>query len=603
MGRSMLLKGMTMLADTYHPGLRRYVTGASRTAPYFRLVTQDGLYHILHTLSRTGTLTDLGVEAKNLPEGEAKFGHEFPPEQVARTAAHSPYAPEWYQQVIDEKVFPYEVTATFKRWGAHVEHPIVKKTYLGRHYGVYTMNVEEAFLPAIAQWRRQNKTVVSSRELGTMLMRMGINQTRFVNDAPGWIQSYGNGAILQSGSKYIASYSPWGAGLDVRGAISNVQATLAFYNYELPAPTWEVYVDGVRVTALPHTCKAGQKIVIKDGVTYIGITPLPGSDLGRDSEVVLRQGEPQEYLNSHRATAALVIDNYILKRAKPLAADADWAALDKAATGFAVEFADAEDYPNFTEFLSHLEKTRVISSVDTAAGVHNVTYVSGRDTLEMGAVTTRPNQDMKLDVSFTHRRVNGANPDLPAGVERVSPFSIHARTGYMERGGATLKTTPGQDALLQRDPRTGIVLAANPLAELNHFSLKTPGGVEVTAAGKVGLTLVTLDEKGQSVTIEHGFLPAQADDAAAAEALLLFGFKPEVKITLNGEPLAVPRTRDVEGRKAIVVPLKAPKQAAAEAKIPFIDRRAALLAASAPPRPPLRLTLPPDEVLLMRREP
>ena len=34
-------------------------------------------------------------------------------------------------------------------------------------------------------------------------------------------------------------------------------------------------------------------------------------DLGplgfRDAEVVLRAGEPQEYLNSHRATAALVV--------------------------------------------------------------------------------------------------------------------------------------------------------------------------------------------------------------------------------------------------------------------------------------------------------
>ena len=66
-------------------------------------------------------------------------------------------------------------------------------------------------------------------------------------------------------------------------------------------------VDGRRITELPHGCKAGHRIVIRDGVTYIGITPLPGSDLGRTEEVVLREGEQQDYLNSHKATAALVV--------------------------------------------------------------------------------------------------------------------------------------------------------------------------------------------------------------------------------------------------------------------------------------------------------
>ena len=132
--------------------------------------------------------------------------------------------------------------------------------------------------------------------------------------------------------------------------ITSVQASLAFYNYELPKPTWEIYADGQRVADLPFKCKAGTKLVIKDGATFIGIVPLPGSNLGRHDEVVLRAGETQNYYPdhpTHHATAALVIDNYILQAAEPLTKDADWAALDKAATGFAVEFADASDYPDF----------------------------------------------------------------------------------------------------------------------------------------------------------------------------------------------------------------------------------------------------------------
>jgi len=469
-------------------------------------------------------------------------------------AAHRPYAPVWYQQIIDDKPLPYEVTATFKRWGAHVAQPIQKRTYLGRHFGVYTMNAEEAFIPAIAQWRRQAKTVETSRELGTMLMRMGINQTRFVNDAPGWILSYGNGAILQSGSKFIASYSPWGAGLDARRAIGSLQATLAFYNYELPAPTWELYVDGVRIQALPHACKAGQRIAIRDGVTYIGIVPLSGSDLGRDVDVLLRAGETQEYLGSHRATAALVIDNYIVKRAEPLAADADWQAIGRAATGFAVEFADAEEFADFAAFLDHLRQVRVTSVVDSEAGLHSITYVSGEDTLEMGAVTTRPNSDLTLDKSFTHRRVNGADADLAAGVERLSPFSIHATTGALERGGATLAVTPGQHAMLQREPRSGVVLGVHPLAELSAFSLKTPEGVEAMGAGQMGLAFVAIDPVANRVDIEHAFLPEQLGRPEAAEALLLFGLKPGCTVTLNGSELSA-AVADLDGRPALLVPL------------------------------------------------
>ena len=556
LGRSMLLKGLTMLSETYHPGLRRYVTGCSRSAPCYRLVTQDGLYSILHTLSRRGTLTDLGTPAAELPEGEPKFGREFPPEQVARTAAYSPYAPAWYQQVIDEKPLPFEITSTFKRWGAHVEHPLIKRTYLGRHFGVYSISLEEGFIPAIAQWRRAAEPVTVSRELGTMFMRMGINQTRFVNDGHGWAPSYGSGAILQHGPKFIASYSPWGPGLDARRNITSVQASLGFYNYEQPAPTWEIYVDRQRVTTLPHACKASQKIASRDGVTYLGVTPLPGSDLGRTAEVVLHKGERQDYLNSHHATAALVIDAYILRREEPLAADADWKALDKAATGFAVEFADAEDYADLAAFLKHLGGTRATSEIAPEAGVHTITYTSGEDTLEMGAVTLRPNMNLTVDKSFTHRRVNGQSPDLPAGVERVSPFSIHATSGRLERGAATLETTVGRHAVLQVEPNTGTVLAANPLAELSLFSLRAPGNIEITAAGQIGIAFVTLEDRGRKVVIEHAFLPKQAPLDEAAKAFLLFGIAADTPIVLNGKSVAPVPTVHIEGRRALMVPLQ-----------------------------------------------
>ena len=40
----------------------------------------------------------------------------------------------------------------------------------------------------------------------------------------------------------------------------------------------------------PVSLKAGQVITIKDGVSYIGIIPLPATDLGRTDEVVIGSG-------------------------------------------------------------------------------------------------------------------------------------------------------------------------------------------------------------------------------------------------------------------------------------------------------------------------
>lgn len=556
LGRSMLLKSMTMLVDTYHPGLRRYITGASRTSPHYRTVTQDGLYSILHSMSHQGALTDIGVPANELPEGHPKFGHEFPPDQVARGAAYSPYAPVWYQQVIDAKPLPYEVGAAFKRWGTHDEHPIQRKTWLGRNFGLYSMSTDEAFLPAIAQWRRRPETVATSRELGTMLMRMGTNDTRFVNDAPGWINSHGSGAHLQSGPRLIAAFSPWQAGTDHRRNISSIQASLAFYNYELPEPTWTITVDGQPVTELPFTCRPGSRIVIRDGVTGIGIIPLEGTDLGGGSTVVLRQGETQEYLGRNRLTAALVIDNLILRRDEPLAADADWEAIRRAGTGFAIEFADLDDDDAFADFRERMRTARVSSTVDADEGVHDIVFASGGDTLEMGVRTTRPNTNMSMAETFTHRRVNGRNPDLAPGVERESPFSLHATTGRMEKEGVVLATTPGMHAKLQREPNTGVVLAANPLAELNDFRLTTPDGGEIAAAGKIGIAFVTLAADGARVIVDHAFLPAQLDDADAADALLLFGAPAQAAVVLNDRTLEDLATIDIGGRQARVVPLK-----------------------------------------------
>ncbi|MCL1857197.1 MAG: hypothetical protein FWF84_06135, partial [Kiritimatiellaeota bacterium] len=374
MGKSMLLKGATMLADTYHAGLKRYVVGTSRTSFYHRLVSQDGLYSILDTMGKLNVKTDIGLKAADLPEGEDPFGHEFPPDQVARTVSVSAYAPTWYQQVIDERPLPFQMKSTWKRWGHHAAVPMQRVTYLAPNYGLYSSSGNDGMYTVWGVWRRKAQEAALSRDLGVMTVRSGINgETRFVNDAPGWIDTMGIVSALQDKNTLLVSASPAMTGLNLSKNIVSAQATVALYNYELPAPSWTIYVDGTKVEQLPMTCARGRRIVIHDGVTYLGIIPLCGSAMSGGGDVVLRVGEEQKYLDRHTATAALVIDNYIFKGSVPLT-DADKTAMAHSAAGFVIIMADTGDYPDVTAFIAAVAAMKAESVIDMESAVHRVEF-------------------------------------------------------------------------------------------------------------------------------------------------------------------------------------------------------------------------------------
>ncbi|MEI6519544.1 MAG: hypothetical protein WCO98_05845 [bacterium] len=548
LGKSMLMKSMTMLVDDYHPGLRRYVTGSSRTAIYLRLVSQDGLYSVLNSISKLGTYTDVGE--KDLPEGESKFGHEFPPADVARQATQSPYAPEWYQHVVDEKALPYEVTAAYKMWGSFMEKPLMRRSYLGKNYGMYSVNAQTGIVPITAQWRRQDKQVATSRDLGTMFVRMGVNKTNWVSEAPGWMSSSGNQAVLQKGNKMVVVTSPW-AWLDPNRKITSIQSSIAFHNYEKPAPTWEIYVADQKITAFPVKAKALQSITIKDGVTFIGIIPLPSTNLGRTDEVVLREGDAQTYLNGHSAKPALVIDNFMMQSDQPLTKDSDFATIDKAYGGFVIEYGDTTEYKDFAAFQQHIKDVKTTINYNADKNLVDVSCQTGSDNLAMGVFTTYKESET-LDKLYTYQTVNGKDAYLPTGVERDSPFNIQSRTGNLVKGDAILHCTAGQLAVLQNEPVSGTVFAANPLAELNNFSLQMPKGVEVTADGKLGISFITVQPKQNTVTIDTGFIEKQAEDKDAAQTILIFGMDKKTVITMNGNIIKAQEVK-IDKRNALAV--------------------------------------------------
>src|SRR5262249_36756381 len=151
------------------------------------------------------------------------------------------------------------------------------------------------------------------------------------------------------------------------------------FNYQQPAPSWEIYVDGDRVTKLPYVTHAGARIVIRDGTTFFAVIPLPGTDLGGGNAIVLREGGAQEW-NKIIFKPALVIDSYNLKSERAIT-NPEWDRIYKAFGGFAMELADSADYPSFRAFQDYVARAEVQMQFDAQSNA-SASFRSGNDSLE-----------------------------------------------------------------------------------------------------------------------------------------------------------------------------------------------------------------------------
>ena len=74
-----------------------------------------------------------------------------------------------------------------------------------------------------------------------------------------------------------------------------------------------------RSSAFPHRLKSDQRILIRDGVSYLALLPLPASDLGRDVEIEIGPGRGGKAPPSNAEIApALIVSMYNMKRAAPV---------------------------------------------------------------------------------------------------------------------------------------------------------------------------------------------------------------------------------------------------------------------------------------------
>ena len=553
LGRSMITAGVNELAEAYHPNLRRLIAPSSRTALKYYLATQDGVYHILHTLSKRGALLDES-KPQHLPEGVGLIGREVPPRVVANQTVTNPWAPTWVGHMIDDKPLPFEATHRYREYW--------RRAYLGTHYGIATIDGQHPRMQIMAQWRRDDDTVDQASDLAFMDVRVGVNETQWVSSHPGYLARYGSTPVLHHRNKMLVLASPrrvWGgdgkvglAGSGNAAEIRSYQTSVGLFNFQ-PEPTWQIHVDGRRVEDLPVRAQQGQLITVHDGKTYLAVIPLPATDLGRDAQVLIKRGQPQSF-GKTELSAALVIDSYMLKRDEPLTTADDLEAIDRAYGGFAIELGDASEYGSFAEFQEHVARARVESEWDPQARRHRVTYRSGDDVLQAARPTVIENELGALHGETFARTVNGKSPYPREGITRDTPLTQMGTTGRLERGGAILAHSPRATALLQHEPVSDTYRAMIPTLWRSLLSLELPDGMTVRSDGQLALLEVVAQPRDNRLAVFHARRSDLQVSEGHATGLVVLGAPDGLRVELNGEPADTQRI-SLEGKPALLIPL------------------------------------------------
>lgn len=559
MGRSLLWKSMEELSTCYHPMLRRYVSAGGRTTPFYATQVQDGVQHIAHVLCPKGALTDTDKVESRQEEIRRKavnrppiIGHDLSPRRVAMQSVKSPWAPEWVSAVFEDKPLPFEVTAAFRQWGAHIKEPKFKRSYMGRLYGLASFDYAASpTLNLQALWNRKETPPETAEDIGQLLVRFGYNRVNFIDTMKGGTLGNmgGSMAVLQHRNVMLILSSP-NAGLKGshfspdKDEIRSIQTAACLFALR-EQPGWTISVDGKEISSLPFACKAGSRIAIQDGAVFVGIIPLETTDLGRDVEVMLKEGgEPVMVQSGEWMRESLLIENYFYRSDERFDLGRDPDRLDAACGGFVVVMGDRTEFAGLPAFQKHLDGIRIRRSHDPAANLVELTCEVGGDRLEMGFRPRGADSDDHQIVSegIPYRRVNGKWPYLPEGVERESNLSILGRRSPLEKNGARLFLEPNQMGYVLTEPKTGVFLGANPLPDLSWFRFETPGGISLEADGRIGLGFFCVQPSAGKIDVEYALHPDLPADGAA-RCLIIAGMEKQPQVAINGAAPAKPPVR------------------------------------------------------------
>jgi hypothetical protein len=560
MGRVLVDRTMEMLISIYHPKLRRFVASSGRSNLPSLVVEQDGIYGALHTLSKAGVLNYLDKPVSTRIQGMNAWGSDFPPGRVGIQSLASPWGPRWTAGLIDDKPVPFEETSTETTRG-YFKPPLWRRTYLARWYALASADIRGGTFDLVGQWVRNPRTATAAEDLGTLTTRYTVNTADLATTTGGTATHGGVTLIYQSRNRAIVFAKPHtnrkrfmvAAG---EGGVARLATVIGLWNFT-PSPNWKLYVDDEKVEVLPRRVTMGQQILIWDGVTYLGIIPLPATDLGRDIDVEIGFGGGGKVEPTNALVApALTITIFNLKREKPVpVADLDWERISsRSFGGFVLEMGDTAEHATFEAFARHMRANRVVAKWHEDRRLLEVAYHSGPDVMEAGFTTDFPQPAENhfpinpggQEHAIPYRRLNGQWPYLPAGLERDTSWSQQGTTGRLEKNGAVLTTEPGRKAYLLADPVSGAVVGYNPLPDPQPWALAAGDGVIIRADGKVGLLRVEYRPRSGECDVDYAPKPEQ-NGVEMAKSLTIMGLKQAPKVRLNGRPAAAAAAPAADG--------------------------------------------------------
>ncbi|HQS16814.1 MAG TPA: hypothetical protein PLV46_14700 [Reyranella sp.] len=544
MGRVLVDRTLELLISVYHPALRRFVCSGTRVRLSGVLAEQDGIYGALHTVSKAGVVNHLDTDPTGTVHGMPAWGYDFPPGRVAMQSLAAPWAPDWVSGPIDDRSAPCEETSAETTRGIY-QPPLWKRTYLGRWHGLASQDLRGGTVDLVGQWVRAPQTATTPAQRAMLTARYSANTPNLTTTREGLIPQAGLLLTFQSRNRAIVFATPHcnrqrflDAATDRIGSLATV---IGLWNFAT-SPGWEFHAGDRRLESFPQKLPAGQRLFIRDGVTYLAILPLPATDLGRDTGIEIAPGIAAEAEpNGARVGPALTISLFNLRRAQPApvsSLDLD-AILSRTYGGFVLEMGDEAQHGSFEAFRRHIAAAELKADWNAARRIMDVSYRSGGDLLEAGFSTefaqpveiNYPLEGGAQQKAIPYRRLNGAWPYLPPGIDRDSFWARQGTTGRLEKAGAVLTTEPGRKAYLIADPSSGAVVAYNPLPDPQDFALSTRDGAAFRADGKVGLMRLEYRPWVREVEIDHAPKPGQ--DGLAA-TITVSGLAREPKVTVNG---------------------------------------------------------------------
>ena len=314
----------------------------------------------------------------------------------------------------------------------------------------------------LGQWVRRPLASAGLEDLGTLTARYVANGPDLATTRGGVTPQAGLLLTYQSRNRAIVFAKPHSNRERFLAAlgkedVSRLATVIGLWNFDEPRH-WEIFAGATKVDSFPHRAAAGERILIRDGVSYLAILPLPASDLGRDAEIEIAPGIAGKVEPTGAAVApALTISLFNLRRDAPIAVrDLDLAAINtRTYGGFVLEMGDIQQHGSFEGFVRHIGEAELKAEWNDEKRQLDVAYRSGGDLMEAGFTSdfSQPPEDYfpvrpgAQERAIPYRRLNGAVA-LPAG-----------RAGARHHLGATGHQRPAGE---ERQPCSPPSAAARP---------------------------------------------------------------------------------------------------------------------------------------------